>query len=120
MIVQQEESRIQRNDIEGDKLAADRAHTATPSAIDVEEFLPEMAEYDLTEEQAIDHLITLAWIMKALVDLGIGVESIHDFVPAMKAVCADLESAEVDSNCVPLIRQFEQSTQMHGDKDKES
>lgn len=67
---------------EDDILVGDRAPISGTPAFDAEEYLPYVAEFDLTEEQASELLATLWEIMKAFVDLGFGVDSIHEFLPA--------------------------------------
>lgn len=109
-----------RKNIEGDNLVVDRSPISGPSAFDAEEYLPYVAEFDLTEEQASELLATLWEIMKAFVDLGFGVDSIHEFLPALKEVSEEIEGVAVESNDNRFIAEFQESAKATGEKEEES
>ena len=109
-----------RKNKEGDTLVVDHAPISGPSAFDAEEYLPYVSEFDLTEEQASELLATLWEIMKAFVDLGFGVDSIHEFLPALKDVSQEIESGTVESKSNRFIAEFKESARDRGEKEEES
>lgn len=104
-----------RDNNEGDTLVADRAPLSGPSAFDAEEYLPHVAEFDLTEEQASEMLATLWEIMRAFVEMGFGVDSIHEFLPALKEVSQEIEAGAVESKSNRISAEFQESAQARGD-----
>lgn len=114
-----EEHRNRKNK-EGDTLVVDRSPISGPSAFDAEEYLPYVAEFDLTEKQASELLATLWEIMKAFVDLGFGVDSIHEFLPALKEVSQEIEGGAVESENNRFVAKFEESARNRGEKEEES
>ena len=48
----------------------------TEPPIEIEKFLPDLEELDMTEEEKIEFLYMLADIMKRFVDLGFGEDSV--------------------------------------------
>ena len=76
-----EDRHSHKNEEEGDKLVVGPTASLDPSAFDIDEYLPDVAEFDLTEEQARELLAQLWRIMEAFVDLGFGVDSVHEFCP---------------------------------------
>ncbi|MEM6463198.1 MAG: hypothetical protein AAF724_14905 [Pseudomonadota bacterium] len=85
-------SRNQGENYEGDVLVAEKDPSSAGPALDVDAYRPYIEDFDLTEEQAAELLRTLWEIMKAFVDLGFGVDSIHHFIPALGDVSRALES----------------------------
>lgn len=59
------------------------AACASVPAFDAQEFYHYLDDFELTEEQKSELLITLWSIMAAFVDLGFGVSSIQNFIPAL-------------------------------------
>lgn len=110
----------QDNKKEGNTLVVEPDPASGPSAFNAEEYLPYLAEFDLTEEQANELLATLWEIMKAFVDLGFGVDSIHEFLPALKDVSGEIEARAVELNRNQFIQEFEKSAQARGEKEEES
>jgi hypothetical protein len=52
--------------------------------MDAAEWLPYVEEFDISEEQKIELLQMLWNIMSTFVDIGWGVDSIQNFIPALK------------------------------------
>lgn len=118
--MKKEDSHSQNNEKEGDMLVVEPAPVSEPSAFNAEEYLPDLAEFDLTEEQANELLVALWEIMKAFVDLGFGVDSIHEFLPALGEVSQEIEACEVESERNVISRKFENSARGCGEKEEES
>ncbi len=118
--MQRQHIRSQGRIIEGEMVGADCAPVSEDSAFNAEEYLPEMTGFDLSEEQARELLATLWEIMKAFVDLGFGVESIHEFLPAWREISQEIKATEVDSKGSRLVQKFDQSAQRGGRKEEES
>jgi len=102
-----ENSHNQPNKNEGDTQVVEPV--AGSSAFDAEEYLPYLAECDLTEVQAREHLATLWEIMKAFVDLGFGVDSIHQIFPELIGKTSKTESGEIESKQGATVREFEEA-----------
>lgn len=101
-------------------MVADRALVPRPPAFDAEEYLPHVAEFDLTEEQASEMLATLWEIMKAFVEMGFGVDSIHEFLPALNEVSQEIEAGAVESKGNCISTEFQESAKARGEKEEES
>ncbi len=110
----------QSNKTEGDTLVLDRLADRNPSDFDPAEYLPDMEEFDLSEEQATELLTTLWEIMKAFVDLGFGVDSIHRIFPELVGVSGELEADQVDSKDDHLTDTFDQAASSDAEQKKDS
>jgi len=64
-------------------------------SFDPDDYRAELAAFDLTEEQANALLGTLWEIMKAFVELGFGVDSIHRFLPVPGDECGQRAGSEL-------------------------
>jgi hypothetical protein len=62
--------------------------------LDVQDYLPGMDDFDMSEERKVEFLHTLWEIMSALVDLGWGVDSIHNFIPALREISSNETSTD--------------------------
>lgn len=58
-------------------------------ALDVEKYLPHVEKFDVTDAQKVELLHTLWNIMSAFVDLGWDVNSVPDFLPALREISSD-------------------------------
>lgn len=65
--------------------------------LDVEKYLPDLADDDISEAQKIEFLQTLWSIMSALVDLNWGVDSVNSFIPALRDFCMDSQGDKVET-----------------------
>lgn len=61
---------------------------------DVAKYMAHVEDFDMTEEQKVEFLQTLWWIMAAFVNLGFGVDSVRRFIPALSE-CVLSEEATV-------------------------
>jgi hypothetical protein len=52
----------------------------------------EIADLNLTEEQATEFLYTLDFILRSFVDLGLGVDSVQNFIPALREFSMDSQA----------------------------
>ena len=78
-------------------------------AFDADEYRPYLDGFDLTEEQANELLATLWDIMKAFVELGFGVDSIHRFLPELDAVSEEMRGSKVQLKGNSFSQTFEAS-----------
>lgn len=62
--------------------------------LDVNKYLPYVEDFDMSEEKKAEFLHTLWSIMSAFVDLGWGVDSVQNFIPALR----EFSSQEPDKN----------------------
>ena len=115
-----ESGRNQSNKNEGDTLVVDPVPKTGPSAFNAEEYRPYMAEFDLSEEQANELLATLWEIMKAFVDLGFGVDSIHRFLPALCEISGEVDTGAVESGDTSFSRNFEKAARDGAEKEEDS
>ncbi|MBL27118.1 MAG: hypothetical protein CMM50_06150 [Rhodospirillaceae bacterium] len=91
-----------------DVVAEPRGYADAP-AFDADEYRPYLAGLDLTDEQANELLATLWDIMKAFVELGFGLDSIHRFLPELNAVSEEMGDSEVQSESHSFSQTFEAS-----------
>lgn len=63
---------------------------------DAQKYRDELGDLDLTEEQATEFLRTLDFILRSFVDLGWGVDSVQNFIPAMKEFSSQIEANELE------------------------
>ncbi len=70
--------------------------------------------------QAAELLRTLWEIMKAFVDLGFGVDSIHHFIPALGDASRALEDAEVKSGDINFTGEFDRAALIGAEKEGDS
>ena len=110
----------QGDNTEGDTLTLDRLPDRDSLEFDAAEYLPHMEEFDLTEEQATELLATLWEIMKAFVDLGLGVDSIHHIFPELGRVSGELETDQVELKGNHLIQRFDEAVHIEAEKKKDS
>lgn len=110
----------QGDNTEGDALALDRLPDRDSLEFDAAEYLPHMEEFDLTEEQATELLATIWEIMKAFVDLGLGVDSIHQIFPELGRFSGELEADQVKLKGNHLVRRFHQAAHIEAEKKKDS
>lgn len=75
-------------------------------ALNVQKYLPYLDEFEMSEEKKVEFLQTLWSIMTAFVDLGWGVDSIQNFIPAMKEISSEAESNEVEKRIQPCASEF--------------
>lgn len=60
--------------------------------LDTDKYREYVDDLDLSEEQKVELLRTLWWIMAAFVDLGFGVDSVQRFIPALEHCTNDDEA----------------------------
>ena len=113
-------SRSQNDSYEGDVLVAEKAPSSAGSALNVDTYRAHIEEFDLTEEQTAELLGALWEIMKAFVDLGFGVDSIHHFVPALSDASRALKNAEVESKDIDFASKFEKAAFTSAEKEEET
>ena len=110
----------QGDNTEGDTLALDRLPDHDSLEFDAAEYLPHMAEFDITEEQATELLTALWDIIKAFVDLGLGVDSIHQIFPELGQVSGERETDQVELKGNHLVRRFDEAAHIEAEKKKDS
>ena len=110
----------QSDNTEGDTLVLDRLADRDPSGFDPAEYLPDMEEFDLSEDEATELLATLWEIMKAFVDLGFGVDSIHRIFPELNRVSGELEADQVESKGDHLTHTFDHAASGDAEQKKDS
>ena len=113
-------TRSQDNKNEGDTLAVMPVPFSGPSAFDAEEYLPHLAEFDLSDAQARELLTTLWNIMTAFVDLGFGVDSVHRYLPALREISEELDDSAVDSTEANFSQNFEMAAREGAEKEGDS
>ena len=113
-------SRNQGEDHEGDVLVAETSPSSAGPALDVDAYRPYIEDFDLTEEQAAELLRTLWEIMKAFVDLGFGVDSIHHFIPALGDASRALEGETVELEDKRLAGELNRVALMSAEKEGDS
>lgn len=69
---------------------------ATPPPFDDPKYRAEISDLDLTEEQATEFLRTLDFILRTFVDLGWGVDSVQNFIPALKEISSQAQADELE------------------------
>ena len=94
--------------------------TASRLAFDKEKYLPELEGTDLTEEQKIEMLQALWSIMEAFVDLGFGVNSIHQFFSERAAESSESGTDRVESGNGKCRGNFEDAADSSGAKEGDS
>ena len=77
-------------------------------------------DQNLTEEQAAELLGALWEIMKAFVDLGFGVNSIHNFIPALGSNTPDTGGNGVELEDHKHTQRTENSAHVRAGKDEDS
>jgi hypothetical protein len=83
-----------------DELLPKEALPIAPPVFDAARYQEYVKDFDLSEEQQRELLQTLWWIMVAFVDLGFGVDSVQQCLPALKdfALSADANGLEQKMN----------------------
>ena len=99
---------------------SDDLQPANVLALDTDKYLPELQDFDLTDEQKIELLQTLWSIMKAFVEVGFGVDSIHHFVPALSAIAQENEAGQIASKSKGCAEQFEKAAPVQAARDENS
>lgn len=105
---------------EANLVSADHAPSQGASAFDAEAYLPYLAEFDLTDEQAAELLTALWEMMKAFVDIGFGVGSIHEILPGLKDVSPEIGPVAVEFEKDRFSAAFEKSARAEMEKEEES
>lgn len=96
------------------------APTVSALAFDKEKYLSELEDTDLTEEQKIDMLQALWSIMEAFVDLGFGINSIHQFFSELAAESSESGMDRVESGNGKCRENFEDAADCSGAKEGDS
>lgn len=78
---------------------------------DPDDYRAELADFDLTEEQANALLGTLWEMMKAFVELGFGADSIHRFLPVLGAEFEERAASELQSEGGRFVERMKASAQ---------
>ena len=91
--------------------SADDAQPASALALDTDRYLPELEEFDITEDQKIEMLQTLWSLMRAFVDIGWGVDSIHHVLPDLAAITSESDADEIDSEDAGLVDRFDKAAE---------
>ena len=112
-----DKTRNQGNKTEGDILVADRQAPSVQPVFDPERYAHEIAHLDLTEEQAAEYLRTIWEIMKAFVDLGFGVDSIHHVLPELAAIPSEEGRGMLESKDSDCSRKFENAASVDDAKE---
>jgi len=83
-----------------DELLPKETLPIAPPIFDAAKYQEYIKDFDLPEEQQRELLQTLWWIMVAFVDLGFGVDSVQQCLPALKdfALAADANALEQKMN----------------------
>lgn len=102
---------------EGDGVIVQPGHYTDAPPFDAEEYLPDLAGLDLTEDQARELLGTLWGIMKAFVELGFGLDSIHRNLAALSEIPEECAATEIQSMDRHFIQTFEKSAMNNADKE---
>lgn len=63
---------------------------------DAPKYREAISDLDFTEEQAKEFLGALDFILRSLVDLGFGVDSVQNLIPAMKEISSELAQEELE------------------------
>ncbi len=103
--------------IEDDILVADRQPSSVQPVFDPKRYADEIADMDLTDEQAAEYLGTIWEIMKAFVDLGFGVDSVHHVLPQLAAIPSDEGGAMIESRDSDCSKLFENAASVDGAKE---
>ena len=96
------------------------APTVSTLAFDKERYLSELEDTDLTEEQKIEMLQALWSIVEAFVDLGFGVNSIHQFFPEPGTETSDSGMGRVELENGKCKEDFEDAADCSGAKEGDS
>ena len=56
--------------------------------LDLEKYLPELDQFDITDAQKVELLKTLWNIMRGFVEMGYGIDALHHHLPALVASSA--------------------------------
>ncbi len=112
-----DKGRNQGNNTEGELLVADRQPSSVTPVFDPKRYADEIADLDLTEDQAAEYLGTIWEIMKAFVDLGFGVDSIHHVLPELAAIPSDESGKMVESSDSDCSKKFENAASVEGAKE---
>src|SRR5262245_61697551 len=90
------------------QIAHHEVHDAVPlSEPDYGEYLPELADYDLSESQKIEYLRTLWQIMCGFVDLGWGVDAVNLALPGLAKISLETRENEVELGNQSIENVFE-------------
>lgn len=100
-------------------MLADHLPTSEPAEFDLEEYLPYVADFDLTDEQAAELLTALWETMRAFVDIGFGVGSIHEILPCLKDVSRETKPGPVKSEKEGFCAAFEESARLQSEREEE-
>lgn len=73
---------------------ADGGNTLPP--FDAQKYRDELHDLDLTEDQATEFLRALDFILRSFIDLGWGVDSVQNFIPAMKEISSQFEADDLE------------------------
>jgi hypothetical protein len=63
---------------------------------DAPKYREAISDLDMTEKQVVEFLSSLDFILHTLVDLGFGVDSVQNFIPAMNEISSQLEADELE------------------------
>lgn len=64
----------------------------------VDEYREYLDEFELTEEQKLELLQTLWWIMVSFVDIGFGIDSVQRCLPALEEMTLASEENELEQS----------------------
>lgn len=96
------------------------AQSAPPVAVlplDVQKYREHVDDLDLTEEQKVELLRTLWWIMSAFVDLGFSADSVQHVLPAFAQLTSEIRADEVREGHEDCGTRFNEAAQ---DRDGET
>lgn len=87
-----------REDADNDETTRDTETDLPP--FDAQKYRDELGDMDITEDQATEFLRSLDFILRTFVDLGWGVDSVQNFIPALKefSSLADADALEQKKN----------------------
>ncbi|MDF1722143.1 MAG: hypothetical protein P1U65_15835 [Minwuia sp.] len=86
---------------------------------DVADYADDLAELDISEAQAAEILGIIWRMMSAMVDLGLGVDSIHNLLPSLAAISGGIEPHDLDSEIARLADEFSRSAEAGSQSEKE-
>ena len=91
-------------------------HAPAPLPLDADKYRPYLEEFDLTEDQKDELLLTLWHILRTFVDIGFGLDSVQMIFPAMveKARAGSVDPLEETIGTEP----FNQAALTHKTKEE--
>lgn len=89
---------MERTELNGQFESAQSVQCAVLPSPTVDEYREYLDEYNITEEQKVELLETLWWIVVNFVDIGFGIDSVQRCLPALKEMTLASDENELEES----------------------